>query len=95
MIIMDGSRTFTATEKNKIERYLDAFKVNFFDPVFYRMQDGAILIFHDTNVKPEDFTSSYIQFCENADFCAGFLNGAVVQRNRHLERWTNGNTPEN
>ena len=95
MIIMNDSRKFTATEAAKIEKYLDAFKANFFDPAFYKTQDGAILIFHDPDVKPEEFTSSYIQFCENADYCAGFLYGAVVQHNKHFERWTDGKTPEN
>ena len=94
MIIAKNSKTFREKEKAKIEKYLDAFRKNFFDPVFYRLPDGAILIYPNTE-EAENPSGAYIQFCENADYCSGFLYGAVVQRNRHFERWTNGNAPEN
>lgn len=94
MNVAKNSKTFTEKEKEKIEKYLDAFKANFFDPIFYKMPDNAILIYPNEE-EAEKPSGAYIQFCENADYCSGFLYGAVVQHNRHFERWTNGTMPEN
>lgn len=85
MNVLQSSRKFTETETAKIEKYLDAFRANFFDPYFYKTENRTILIFPDGDIKPEDFSSNYIQACTNADYCSGFLYGAVVQHNRHLE----------
>lgn len=88
-----AGKSFTEKEKAAIEKYLNAFRENFgFDPVFYKCPDNAIIIFsnEDEAKKPG---GEYIQFCENADYCGGFLYGIVCQYHKHFETWKDGRRP--
>lgn len=75
------STKFTAEDLDKIKKFVPAFENNFHEIILHRYQHGAVEVY--LNEKDLE-NGSYIQYCDNADYLAGWLNGAIQAKNQMI-----------